>query len=135
MKSEYENNETTDYTFKEEHVPVSSDGLDRRFLDLEGLPIINGSYVSPNEVRNIALIIPFRDGAEKVREKQLYVFLHHTLQFLVQQNSSFTIILSNQSGKAFFDSQHSFNNVVIFIETIDFGRCPSFRAFWFLEKI
>ena len=93
--------ETTGYTFKEEHVPVSSDGLDRRFLDLEGLPIINGSYVSPNEVRNIALIIPFRDGAEKVREKQLYVFLHHTLQFLVQQNSSFTIILSNQSGKAF----------------------------------
>ena len=98
-----ETNQTTYYTFKQEYVPVSSDGFDRCFLGLEGLPIINGSYTSPNEARNLALIIPFRDGPEKIREKQLYVFLHHTLQYLVQQNSSFTIILSNQSGKANVD--------------------------------
>ena len=91
------------YIFKEENVPVSSDGFDRCYLGLEGLPIINGSYKSPNEVRNLALVIPFRDGPEQIREKQLYVFLHHTLQYLIQQNSSFTIILSNQSGKAIID--------------------------------
>ena len=89
-----------DFIFKEEHVPVSPDGFNRTFIGLEGLPIVNGSYTSPNEVRHLALIIPFRDGPEKVREEQLYVFLHHTIQYLVQQNSSFTIVLSNQSGGA-----------------------------------
>ena len=102
LPTSVEKSETTqvNYDFKEEYVPVSPEGFNRCFMGLEGLPIIDGSYKSPNEVRHLVIIIPFRDGPEKVREEQLYIFLHHTIQYLVQQNSSFTIVLSNQSGRA-----------------------------------
>lgn len=70
------------YTF---HQPLLSvENFNRSFINRDELSIDRGSYKSPLEVRNLAIIIPFRDRAEKVRERQLYAYLHHTLRYLVK---------------------------------------------------